>query len=92
MTSTKDFAGHPGFSQRSVARRSSYQNEETRLVVEQLRLRPPDDQWLIPVRFDDCIIPDHVIGGGRTLASIHRVDLFGDRYEQEASRLLATVV
>src|ERR1700761_890098 len=41
------------FSQASVRRAMSYQNEELVLAIEQLRLRPADDSWLIPVRFDD---------------------------------------
>jgi hypothetical protein len=65
------------FSRRSVARKKSYQNEELALAVDQLRLRPPDVPWLIPVRFDDCTIPDHAIGGGRTLALIQRAALPG---------------
>jgi hypothetical protein len=34
----------------SVSRDKSYKNEELTLAVEQMRLRPPDDSWLIPVR------------------------------------------
>lgn len=52
------------FSQSSVSRERSYQNEELVLAIEQLRLRRQDDSWLIPVRFDDCVIPDWEIGGG----------------------------
>ena len=79
------------FSQRSVARDRSYQNEELVLAIEQLRQRNPDDPWLIPVRFDDCDIPDRDIGGGRTLGSIQRADLFGDT-SHEATARLATAI
>ena len=65
------------FSRQSVARSQSYQNEELTLAIEQLRQRRPENPWLIPVRFDDCEIPDRDIGAGRTLASIQWVDLFG---------------
>jgi len=80
------------FSSRSAARQKSYQNEEILLAIEQLRLRRPDDPWLIPVRFDDCEIPDRDIGGGRTLASIQRVDLFGDKREVGIARLLTVIL
>jgi virginiamycin B lyase len=80
------------FSSRSAARDKSYQNEELALAVDQLRLRRPDVPWLIPVRFDDCAIPEYDIGGGRTLASIQRVDIFGDRREEAVSRLVAAVL
>jgi TIR domain len=52
------------FSRSSLARSRSYQNEELVLAIEQLRQRPPELPWLIPVRFDDCEIPDRDIGGG----------------------------
>jgi TIR domain len=79
------------FSQASVTRKSSYQYRELLLAIEGLQCRRPDDPWLIPVRFDDCDIPCFDIGGGRTLASLHRADLFGDGYAREASRLVETV-
>jgi len=80
------------FSSASLHRDKSYQNEELTLAIEQLRLRRPDDPWLIPVRFDACEIPDRDIGGGRTLASIQRADLFGRHSSEETARLLATVL
>lgn len=76
------------FSTASVARRVSYQNEEILLAIERLRQRPPDVPWLIPVRFDDCLIPDVDLGGGRTLRSIQRADLFGSRLEEDTARLV----
>ena len=80
------------FSSRSVARKKSYQNEELFLAIEQLRLRPPDEPWLIPVRFDEREIPDWDIGGGRTLTSIQQADLFGDRSEEGAAQLVAAIL
>src|SRR5665647_261897 len=65
------------FSEASEARDVSYQNEELVLAFEQFRLRSPHRAWLIPVRFSDCRVPDYDLGAGRTLNSLHRVDLFG---------------
>jgi WD40 repeat protein len=79
------------FSNHGAARRKSYMNEELLLAVDQLRLRQPDDPWLIPVRFDDCPIPDFELGPIRTLASIHRADLFGSDHDRAAARLIAAV-
>ena len=79
------------FSSHSVTRQKSHQNEELLLAVEQLRSRQPDDPWLIPVRFDDCAIPDRDLGGGRTLASLQQVDLFGANRDAAAARLVAAV-
>jgi TIR domain len=79
------------FSASSLARTKSYQNEELILAVEQLRLRQPEQPWLIPVRFDDCEIPDRDLGGGRRLSSLQRVDLFGDSFDDSAARLVAGI-
>lgn len=80
------------FSSKSESRDKSYQNEELTLAVEQVRQRRPGDSWLIPVRFDDCEIPDWDIGGGRTLKSIQHVDLFGEISSEGAARLVASVL
>jgi hypothetical protein len=79
------------FSRRSVARSKSHQYEELRLAIDQLRLRPPSVLWLIPVRFDECDIPDFDLGRGQMLSSIQRVDLFGANRDLAAGRLMATV-
>jgi TIR domain len=79
------------FSRNSAARRRSYQNEELLLAIEQLRRRRPDDPWLIPVRFDDCDVPDFELGAGRTLSSVQQADLFGANREQAAQRLVDAV-
>lgn len=80
------------FSTNSEAREVSGQNEELVLALDQLRLRRPDQVWLIPVRFDDCQVPDLEIGGGRTLGDIQRVDLTDDNWDAGAARLIASVL
>lgn len=80
------------FSSRSAARVKSYQNEELVLAIDELRQRRPDVPWLIPIRFNDCAIPEYDIGGGRTLASIQRVDFFGDRRDVEVARLVTAIL
>jgi len=79
------------FSRQSLAREVSHQNEELALAIEQMRLRRPDRPWLIPLRFDECEIPDWDIGGGRTLSTIQRVDAFGGRTADETRRLVSAV-
>ncbi len=79
------------FSSRSIARERTYQNQEVRLAVEQMRLRVPGEPWLIPVRLDDCEIPAFDIGGGRTLNAIQRADLFGPRSGENTARLIGAV-
>jgi len=80
------------FSRQSNAREVSYQNEELTLAIDQLRLRRPDKPWLIPVRLDNCEVPDLSIGGGRALTSLQRIDLFGRRLQENIDRLVAMVL
>lgn len=80
------------FSKNSEARTTSGQNEELMLAVDQLRLRRPDQPWLVPVRFDEVEVPDLDVGGGRTLNSIQRADLIGDGWDLGAARLVAAVL
>ncbi len=79
------------FSSNTRARAVSYQNEELVLAVEQLRLRPAGQPWLIPVRLDNCKLPHQEIGGGRLLSSLHWVDVLGDRFDEGAERLVAGI-
>jgi hypothetical protein len=36
----------------------SYQREELNLAIERIRVRNPDEPWLIPIRFDESDVPD----------------------------------
>jgi hypothetical protein len=73
------------------AARKIHQNEELLLAIDHLRRRHSDAARLIPVRFDDCDIPDIELGAGRTLASIPPIDLFGADREPTARRLVEEV-
>ena len=79
------------FSTESIAKSKSYQNEEITLAVDEFRMRPPGHTWLIPIRFDDCAIPDWDLGGGRQLADVNYIDLFGDEYAENAVKLIETI-
>ena len=58
------------------------------LAIAQLRQRTTSESWFMPVRFDNCEIPELEIGAGRTLHSIQRADLFGENYRDEIARLI----
>lgn len=64
------------FSNNSEARETSVQRDELILAAEQMRLRPLGKTWLIPMRFDDCEIPEYPIGADRTFRSLNWTDLF----------------
>lgn len=79
------------FSKNSETRQASYQRDELLIAIQQLRLRAPDHPYLVPVRFDDCPIPDWEISPGRSLRDLQWVDLFGKRRGTNAERLLEGV-
>lgn len=66
------------FSGNLEKRDSSYVNEELVLAIEELRRRPIDRTWFIPVILTECVIPDRPIGAGETLRDIQWVDLVKD--------------
>lgn len=79
------------FSEQSLARQKSYQNEELILAVEEYRLRPPGAQWLFPVRFAEVAPPDFDLGAGRTFSDLHFSDLFGESDQENLVRLIVTL-
>lgn len=78
------------FSQAYEKKAKSYMNEELLLAIEELRLRPLDRVWFIPVRLSDCEVPAHDIGAGETLKSLQWVDLFKD-WNTEVNKILAAL-
>jgi TIR domain len=79
------------FSSHGLTRAPRFQNEEISWAVQQLLAYSPEVPWFIPVRFDDCEIPDRDIGGNRTLRSLHHVDLFGPHLDYNIARVVRTV-
>ena len=63
------------FSHAYNERSKTYMNEELTLAVEELRQRPTDHSWFIPVLLDNCEVPNRNIGGGETLRSLQWVNL-----------------
>ena len=63
----------------AYARRSrTHMNEELVTAVDELRLRPRDRRWFLPVMLEPCKVPTLDLGAGETLASLHHVDLSQD--------------
>ena len=63
------------FSRSREARQRSFANEELVIAIEELRLRPLNGGWFIPVRIDDCNIENRPIGGGMNLLDINYCEL-----------------
>lgn len=53
-------------------------NEELILAIEELRQRPTDRAWFLPVLISACEVPDRAIGAGETLQDIQQVRLYED--------------
>jgi DNA-binding NtrC family response regulator len=66
------------FSKAGENRSSSYVFEELRLAIDELRKQPNDRTWFLPVKINECTIPDWEIGGGETLRDIQYLELFSN--------------
>lgn len=66
------------FSKEYNDREKTYMNEELAIAIEELRQRPHDRIWFIPVKLNECEIPDLDVGGGETLRDLHYVNLYED--------------
>jgi len=66
------------FSKEYNEKSKTYMNEELNIAVEELRQRPTDKAWFIPVKLSECDIPDISIGPGKTLKDIQWVELYKD--------------
>jgi hypothetical protein len=91
VIATRSVAFLACFSERSCSKTASYQREELRFAIDQMRLRQPGVPWLIPVRFDPCYLPEFDLGAGRTLASLGSADLFGPDSDTQAERLVRAI-
>ena len=66
------------FSRARQEKDRSVAHAELLIAVDQLRLTQFGKRWFIPVRVDDCEIPDIPIFGNETLGSLQWIDLFID--------------
>jgi formylglycine-generating enzyme required for sulfatase activity len=79
------------FSQAYAARPRTYMNEELHIALEEIRLRPAERSWFIPIRLDACEIPDLPIDSKLTVRSFHWLDMFSD-WEMGVQRLAEALV
>jgi len=78
------------FSSEYNQRSKTYMNEELTLAVDELRQRPTDQSWFVPVLLNECEVPDRNIGGGDTLRSIQYVRLYED-WEKGITQVLTVI-
>jgi hypothetical protein len=65
-------------------------NEELTLAIDELRQRPTERAWFIPVLLSECQVPARNIGAGETLRDIQWVELYRD-WEEGIARIAATI-
>src|SRR5712691_937760 len=75
-------------SEARLARTKSFQHLESVLLVTSLRERQDGQPWLIPVRFDDCQVPDIDLGAGRLLSKMDAIKLFGSDKDVNLAELV----
>jgi hypothetical protein len=78
------------FSKQYWNRPKTFMNTELGFAIGELSKMRHDQSWFIPVRLDDCEIPDRNIGPGETLCDLQYVDLFRD-WPDGMRRILATL-
>ena len=64
------------FSSEYVARDRSYMNEELTLAIDELRARPSNRIWFIPILINDTAIPSRPISHAEDLSDIQAVKLY----------------
>ena len=77
-------------SEASAKRARSYQNEEVTIAIDELRKRPADRAWFIPICLSPGAVPRRPIGGGEYLTDLQWVDLHSD-WEGGLARLLKVI-
>ena len=78
------------FSDEYNERHKTYMNEELTIAIEELRQRPVDQEWFIPVKLNECEVPDLDIGRGETLGDLQYVNLYED-WDGNLQRILEIV-
>jgi formylglycine-generating enzyme required for sulfatase activity len=78
------------FSSAYSGRTRTYMNEELQIAFQEVRLRPADTSWFIPVRLDECEIPDLRIAPELTVRSFQWLDMFPD-WEKGVERLAEAI-
>lgn len=78
------------FSREYNERDTTYMNEELLIAIEELRLRPTNRTWFIPLKLNECEIPNQNIGGGETLRDLQYVVLDED-WESGINRIVEVI-
>lgn len=78
------------FSTEYNTKNPTYMNEELTLAIEQLRQRPHNQAWFIPVVFSGEV-PDWNIGAGETLHSLQWIELDDANWGNGIQRIIEVI-
>jgi len=78
------------FSKNYWKRNKTYMNEELLTAVEELRIRPLERSWFLPILLSDCKVPNIKITPTETLNDIHYIALYKD-FESGIQKLIYTI-
>lgn len=79
------------FSAAYRQRSRNHMNEELTIAIEELRLRPTDRAWFIPVVLNNSTVPKRRIGGGDKLTDLQWVDLDND-WNEGIGKLVSVIL
>lgn len=75
------------FSHQHNVKSDTFMNEEILLAIDVLRKKPFDSGWFIPIKLDECVVPNIPIGANFTLTDIQFVELYKD-WNEGMSRVI----
>jgi hypothetical protein len=79
------------FSKQWLARDATYANEEIATAIEELRRRPTNRSWFIPVSLDGCDIPNSPISSFESLRDLQFIDLSKMRWSEGIRSILTAL-
>ena len=91
-TAIKEAIGSGGyflacFSSEYEKKSETHMNEEILLAIEILRKKQIDSCWFVPIKLNECNIPEYDIGTGKTLHDIQYLD-FAKEWDAGLERLV----
>ena len=75
------------FTKEYNSHEKTYMSEELKIAIENLQQKPHDKTWFIPVKLNDCDIPDIDIGEGDTLKDLEYINLY-ENWETGIQKIL----
>lgn len=81
----------PFFTRNYVQKQNTVANEELIIAIEQLRRMPQNRRWFIPLRLDECNIPDRPIGAGESIKDLQYIDFPSLAWKEALRKFLISI-